>query len=65
MSLHLSRDELYELTKRKQHKKQIEELNRLKVPVTVRWDGFPLVPRSHFEQKTRKREPNFAALKRA
>ena len=65
MSLHLSALELIERTGYKQRNKQRDELARQGVPFTVRHDGFPLVLRSYLEPTPgRKREPNFAALKR-
>lgn len=68
MSLWLTDEELYELTKKRQRLKQIEVLSALRPPVRFRVrpeDNFPLVDRDQFTregltQKSRRREPNWS-----
>ena len=52
MSLWLTKEELIERTGYKRHSAQCRELARQGMQFTVRHDGFPLVDRWQFEQRS-------------
>jgi hypothetical protein len=67
----LTADELKEMTKRTQHRAQVQVLRALGIEHKVRPDGSVLVLRSHVEKQLgggvtstsmRKREPNWSAI---
>jgi hypothetical protein len=71
MSLWLTPSELVELTGKKQRRKQIEVLTKLRPAVRFRVrpeDSFPLVDRDQFTggltEKSRRREPNWTSATR-
>jgi hypothetical protein len=69
MSLHLTDEELYEVTGYRQREKQKQALAELRVPFRSRpADGFPLVVREHYVGRettagkpVKRAEPNFGA----
>jgi hypothetical protein len=72
MTLHLTRDELRDITGLKRPDAQMRWLRENGFVALRRADGMPLVSRAHFEammgagtgRKSAERSPNFEALKR-
>jgi hypothetical protein len=66
MSLHLTDDEIYEVTGYRQREKQKKALAELRIPFRSRpADGFPLVVREHYVSRdskpVKRAEPNWGA----